>query len=231
MQIDRYLLRCCAQINPQRIIDTPAVNLCSRLVSILSICKKANGERLFRTDKDVGGSIQKRVCLQTRSPRMYTDVHSWARHLRRCCAKINAQRTKSTSPLYFCSRLVVSERTRMSGVLISSDVFAAQKLASGSVHGCTLPDRLFAKKLMVKGFSEPTRTSVVPYRSEFACKLVAHECTRMYTFGQAIYKKANGKRPSERPRKKKLPRPLRAQRIVRDYLTVILSRILCALCG
>ena len=67
----RHLRRCCAQINPQRIIDTPAVNLCSRLVSILSICKKANGKRLFRTDKDVGGSIQKRVCLQTRSPRMY----------------------------------------------------------------------------------------------------------------------------------------------------------------
>ena len=108
--------------------SVPAVNLCSRLVSILSICKKANGKRLFRTDKDVGGSIQKRVCLQTRSPRMYTDVHSWARHLRRCCAKINAQRTKSTSPLYFCSRLVVSERTRMSVVLLSSDVFAAQKL-------------------------------------------------------------------------------------------------------
>ena len=60
MQIDRYLLRCCAQINPQRIIDTPAVNLCSRLVSILSICKKANGKRLFRTDKDVGGSNQQR---------------------------------------------------------------------------------------------------------------------------------------------------------------------------
>ena len=56
----------------------------------------------------------------------------------------------------------------MSGVLISSDVFAQQKLASGSVHGCTLPDRLFAKKLTVKGFSEPTRTSVVPYRSGFA---------------------------------------------------------------
>ena len=31
---------------------------------------------------------------------------------------------------------------RMSEVLISSDVFAAQKLASGSVHGCTLPDRM-----------------------------------------------------------------------------------------
>ena len=116
--------------------------------------------------------------------------------------------------LYLCrlfsKKLMVkgfSEPTRTSVVLISSDVFAAQKLASGSVHGCTLPDRLFSKKLMVKGFSErtgmsvklsssefapqtrrwtvytevhcstATRTSVVPYRSEFACKLVAQECT------------------------------------------------------
>ena len=35
----------------------------------------------------------------------------------------------------------------MSGVISSSDVFAQQKLASGSVHGRTLPDRLFAKAL------------------------------------------------------------------------------------
>ena len=56
----------------------------------------------------------------------------------------------------------------MSGVLISSDVFAQQKLASGSVHGCTLPDRLFAKKLMVKGFSERTGMSVKLSSSEFA---------------------------------------------------------------
>ena len=34
-----HLLRCCAQINPQRIKDTPAVNLCSRLVSVPSISK------------------------------------------------------------------------------------------------------------------------------------------------------------------------------------------------
>ena len=34
-----HLLRCCAQINPQRIKDTPAVNLCSRLVSVSSISK------------------------------------------------------------------------------------------------------------------------------------------------------------------------------------------------
>ena len=44
-----------------------------------------------------------------------------------------------------CSRLVSTRRTRMSVVLCSSDVFAAQKLASRSVHGCTLLDRLFAK--------------------------------------------------------------------------------------
>ena len=82
---------------------------CTRMyTSGQAIFKKANGERLFRTDTDVreieqqrvcsanstlnsvhgstlfnsatdvGGSIQKRVCLQTRSPQMYTDVHSWA---------------------------------------------------------------------------------------------------------------------------------------------------------
>ena len=34
-----HLLRCCAQINPQRIKDTPAVNLCLRLVSVPSISK------------------------------------------------------------------------------------------------------------------------------------------------------------------------------------------------
>ena len=37
----------------------PAVNFCSRLVSVPSLCKKANGERLFRTDRDVRGSKQK----------------------------------------------------------------------------------------------------------------------------------------------------------------------------
>ena len=41
-----HLLRCCAQINPQRIKDTPAVNLCSRLVSASYICKRLT-ESLF----------------------------------------------------------------------------------------------------------------------------------------------------------------------------------------
>ena len=40
-----YLLCCCAQINPQRIKDTPAVNLCSRLVSTPSLFKSV-GRRL-----------------------------------------------------------------------------------------------------------------------------------------------------------------------------------------
>ena len=37
----------------------------------------------------------------------------------------------------------------MSVVPRSSDVFVQQKLASGSVHGCTLPDRLFSKGLWI----------------------------------------------------------------------------------
>ena len=41
--------------------------------------------------------------------------------------------------------LDVSERPRTGVVLRSSDVFAPQKLASRSVHGCTLLDRLFQK--------------------------------------------------------------------------------------
>ena len=48
--------------------------------------------------------------------------------------------------------------------------------------------RLFSKKLTVKGTSEPTRTSVVPYRSEFACKLVAQECTGRTFLGGAVQK-------------------------------------------
>ena len=41
--------------------------------------------------------------------------------------------------------LNVSEPPRMSVVPRRSDVFASQKLASRSVHGCTLLDRLFQK--------------------------------------------------------------------------------------
>ena len=60
-----HLLRCCAQINPQRIKDTPAVNLCLRLVSVPSISK-----RNFSTD---------------------TDVHSLTRYLYRLFPKAFAQ--------------------------------------------------------------------------------------------------------------------------------------------
>ena len=59
----------------------------------------------------------------------------------------NPQRIADTPPLYFCSRLVVSERTGMSVVSHNGDVFAPQKLTPRSVHGCTLLDRLFSKGL------------------------------------------------------------------------------------
>ncbi len=49
--------------------------------------------------------------------------------------------------LEFARRLVASERTGMSVVSHNGDVFAPQKLASRSVHGCTLLDRLFSKGL------------------------------------------------------------------------------------
>ena len=69
LKYTEHLLRCCAQINPQRIKDTPAVNLCSRLVSAPSISKglrkgcisfvlhKINIKRI-RTAKDGRGSRQ-----------------------------------------------------------------------------------------------------------------------------------------------------------------------------
>ena len=74
--------------------------------------------------------------------------------------------------------LNVSERTGMSVVPCSSDVFAQQKLASRSVHGCTLLDSLFQKAngrgvyrvrlLGILNVSERPRTGVVPSRSKFA---------------------------------------------------------------
>ena len=54
-----YPFRCCAQINPQRIKDTPAVNLCSRLVPAPSISKGLR-KKLFRTAMDGGEAKQQR---------------------------------------------------------------------------------------------------------------------------------------------------------------------------
>ena len=78
-----HLLRCCAQINPQRIKDTPAVNFRSRLVSVPSISKglrkgycqrgslkrcghlrcrlTKNSPQRIRTDRDVRSSKQQQV--------------------------------------------------------------------------------------------------------------------------------------------------------------------------
>ncbi|MFC2614611.1 MAG: hypothetical protein ACFNYQ_03695, partial [Treponema sp.] len=41
---------------------TSPLYFCSRLVSVPSIFKKVNGERLFRTDRDVREIEQQRVC-------------------------------------------------------------------------------------------------------------------------------------------------------------------------
>ena len=67
----------------------------------------------------------------------------------------------------------------MSVVPRSSDVFVEQKLASRSVHGGTLLDRLFSKGLRkgyfiimlllkIRNVSERTRTAVVLVSSVFA---------------------------------------------------------------
>ena len=90
-------------------------------------------------------------------------------HLLRRTAKKCPQRIKDTPAVLFCltpcictvyfkrltesmlydmlllKMLNVSERTGMSVVPRNGDVFAPQKLASRSVHGCTLLDRLFQK--------------------------------------------------------------------------------------
>ena len=63
----------------------------------------------------------------------------------------------------------VSERTGMSGVPRNGDVFAPQKLAFRSVHGCTLLDRLF-QKAYGEVVSAQTWMSVVLDRSEFAVR-------------------------------------------------------------
>ena len=70
--------------------------------------QKAYGKRLFRTDRDVRGSIQQRVCA----------ANTLVKNVQGC--------TFFTVPaVNLCSRLVVSERTRMSVVWGSSE-FAVQ---------------------------------------------------------------------------------------------------------
>ena len=90
--------------------------------------------RRIRTDKDVRGSKQYRVRIANSQ---ITTVQGG---------------TVVVVPAgVFCALLAVAERTGMSVVLRSSDVFAAQKLASRSVHGCTLLDSLFLKAFILYG--------------------------------------------------------------------------------
>ena len=102
-----YLLRCYAQINPQRIKDTPAVNLCSRLVSVSSISK----------------GLRKGYCQR--------GCFKICGYLRCRLTKNSPRRTTSTPAGVFCTLLAsvppifksagYAERTRMSGVLHSSE--------------------------------------------------------------------------------------------------------------
>ena len=108
-----HLLRCCAQINPQRIKDTPAVNLCSRLVSAPPICKSAGK----------AGHLRRRIIKSVRPCTLF--MANFGK------AEISLL-FKPAASVPLLKILNVSERTRMSVVISSSDVFAQQKLAVGS---------------------------------------------------------------------------------------------------
>ena len=160
------------------------VRKCTRMyTSGQAIFKKANGERLFRTDKDVGGSIQKRVCLQTRSPRMYTDVHSWARHLRRRLTKNSPRRTKSTPAGVFCTLLAsvppIFKKAVFSQIYGTSTASLVQRSTSvyfaehkfDRCQTCFCLIRAASMPLLkILNVSKPPRTAVVPSRIEFALR-------------------------------------------------------------
>ena len=124
-----HLLRCCAQINPQRIKDTPAVNLCSRLVSVSSIskglrnvcfticrcCEKINPQRI-KTAKDGSGVIQERdLCYAQISSlssctRMYNCLTVYFKRLTESmfygyAASENTQRIKTDTNVQLLNRL------------------------------------------------------------------------------------------------------------------------------
>ena len=128
MKYAGHLLRCCAQINPQRIKDTPAVNLCSRLVSTPSISKGA-GEAILVSSFWRSSTYQHghgcpwfhavAMFLWSKNSRqeVYTDVHFLTGYFKR------RWQGGFTKPLL--KILNVSARTRMSVVWGSSE-FAVQ---------------------------------------------------------------------------------------------------------
>ena len=96
--------------------------------------------------------------------------------------------------------LNVSERTGMSVVPRRSDVFASQKLASRSVHGCTLLDRLFQKAYgraffrTDKDVREIKQQRVCPANSSLNS---VHGCTlfnRLFqkAYGKCVFKSGGG---------------------------------------
>ena len=123
------------------------------------------------------------LSLVQRSTSVYFAEHKFDR-CQTCFCLIRAASVPLLNVLAvnLCSRLVSTGQTRMSVVLCSSDVFAAQKLASRSVHGCTflnMPAGVFCTFLVSTG---RTRMSVVLCSSDvFAAQKLAsrsvHGCT------------------------------------------------------
>ena len=110
-----------------------------------SLFQKADGKwYFFRSGTDAAGSKQQSVCLQTGSPKMYTDVHFWARmsvvprngdvfapQKLAINASMEGRCTNQQRVLCTRTKLVFFRHTRM--------------YVGKSVHGCTLLDRLFQK--------------------------------------------------------------------------------------
>ena len=97
LKYTEHLLRCCAQINPQRIKDTPAVNLCLRLVSAPSISKGLRQGIYF-----------------VAAHKLILNVSEAARMPLVPSSKVSAG--------VFCTLLAFPERTRMSVVPSSSEL-------------------------------------------------------------------------------------------------------------
>ena len=76
LKIRGHLLRCCAQINPQRIKDTPAVNLCSRLVSTPPIFKRLTQKGFSEAARMSVVPCRSKICVMHKSRRQ--NAQGWA---------------------------------------------------------------------------------------------------------------------------------------------------------
>ena len=144
---------------------------------------------------DGGGFTQKRVRLRTRSPRMYTDVHSWA-CLRLICARASylyrlfakaLEVGASTARRFWRSSTYQNAQGRAWFQITAS--FSLEKLvvekrtwkyAFQQACGCyslcvSYPVPLFSKALAVRGFLSLLRTNYSSTYQRYACILAAAE--------------------------------------------------------